>query len=130
MAKEKGWLPILHGRTASEHLKALAKKGMIEIQDEGSQLLALICGAKPGMQVIDYCAGGGGKTLALAAIMQGKGRIVGMDLHGKRLAKSKPRLTRADVHNVELRPLDDDKHKKWFRRQKENVDIVLVDAPC
>lgn len=105
-------------------------KGLIEIQDEGSQLLALICGAKPGMQVMDYCAGGGGKTLALAAAMNGKGRIVGMDLHGKRLAKSKPRLTRADVHNVELRPLDDDKHKKWFRRQKKNFDIVLVDAPC
>lgn len=105
-------------------------KGLIEIQDEGSQLLALICGAKPGMQVMDYCAGGGGKTLALAAAMKGKGRIVAMDIDGRRLAKAKPRLTRADVHNVELRPLDDDKHRKWFRRQKDNFDIVLVDAPC
>lgn len=109
--------------------KAFAK-GLIEIQDEGSQLLGFICGAKPGMQVIDYCAGGGGKTLALASIMKGKGRIVAMDIHGKRLAKSKPRLVRADVHNVELRPLDDDKHKKWLRRQKANFDVVLVDAPC
>lgn len=105
-------------------------KGLIEIQDEGSQLLALICNAKPGMQVIDYCAGGGGKTLALAASMQGKGRIIAMDLYSKRLAQAKPRLTRADVHNVEIRPLDDDKHRKWFRRQKENFDLVLVDAPC
>ena len=105
-------------------------KGLIEIQDEGSQLLGLICGAKPGMQVIDYCAGGGGKTLALAAIMGGKGRIVAMDIHGKRLSKAKPRLVRADVHNVELRPMDDEKHKKWFRRQKKNFDIVLIDAPC
>lgn len=105
-------------------------KGLIEIQDEGSQLLALITGAKAGMQVLDYCAGGGGKTLALAAMMKGKGRIVAMDIEGRRLAKAKPRLTRADVHNVELRPLDDDKHKKWIRRQKGNFDVVLVDAPC
>jgi 16S rRNA (cytosine967-C5)-methyltransferase len=106
------------------------QKGLIEIQDEGSQLLALICNAKPGMQVLDYCAGGGGKTLALAASMEGKGRIVAMDIESKRLMKSKPRLTKADVHNVELRPLDDDKHKKWLRRQKEKFDVVLVDAPC
>ena len=106
------------------------QKGLIEIQDEGSQLLALICGAKPGMQVLDYCAGGGGKTLALAASMEGKGRVVAMDIESRRLMKSKPRLTKADVHNVELRPLDDEKHKKWLRRQKGKFDVVLVDAPC
>jgi 16S rRNA (cytosine967-C5)-methyltransferase len=111
------------------HSKAF-KKGMIEIQDEGSQLLALIANAKPGQQVLDYCAGGGGKTLALAAAMQGKGRIVAMDIDARRLAKAKPRLTKADVHNVELRPILDDKHKKWLRRQKETFDVVLVDAPC
>jgi 16S rRNA (cytosine967-C5)-methyltransferase len=111
------------------HSKAF-KKGMIEIQDEGSQLLALICNAQAGQQVLDYCAGGGGKTLALAAAMNGKGRIVAMDIDDKRLAKSKPRLTKADVHNVELRPLNEDKHRKWLRRQKNKFDIVLVDAPC
>jgi len=111
------------------HSKAF-KKGMIEIQDEGSQLLALICNAQPGMQILDYCAGGGGKTLALAAQMQGKGRIVAMDIEERRLAKSKPRLTKADVHNVELRPILDDKHRKWFKRQKDKFDVVLVDAPC
>lgn len=105
-------------------------KGWIEIQDEGSQLLALICGAEQAKQVLDYCAGGGGKTLALASLMRGKGRIVAMDIEGRRLAKAKPRLTRADVHNVELRPLDDDKHRKWLRRQKQNFDITLIDAPC
>lgn len=105
-------------------------KGLVEIQDEGSQLLALICAAKPGMQVLDYCAGGGGKTLAMAATMEGKGRIVAMDIEEKRLAKAKPRLTKADIHNVELRPILDDKHRKWFKRQKETFDIVLVDAPC
>jgi 16S rRNA (cytosine967-C5)-methyltransferase len=119
----------LTGKAFLSKTKAFTK-GLIEIQDEGSQLLAHICGAKAGMQVLDYCAGGGGKTLALAAMMQGKGRIVAMDIEGHRLAKSKPRLTRADVHNVELRPLDDDKHKKWLRRQKSNFDVVLVDAPC
>ncbi len=111
------------------HSKAF-KKGLIEIQDEGSQLLALICNAKPGDQVLDYCAGGGGKTLALAAQMQGKGRIVAMDIEERRLAKSKPRLTKADVHNVELRPILDDKHRKWFKRQKDKFDVVLIDAPC
>jgi len=109
--------------------KAFAK-GLIEIQDEGSQLLGLICNAKPGQQVLDYCAGAGGKTLALAATMQGKGRIVAMDIEERRLMKAKPRLTKANVHNVELRPILDDKHKKWFKRQKETFDIVLVDAPC
>lgn len=105
-------------------------KGLIEIQDEGSQLLALLCGAKPGMQVLDYCAGGGGKTLALANMMENKGRIVAMDIEKRRLDKGKPRYVRAGIHNVETRALDDEKHKKWFRRQKENFDIVLVDAPC
>ena len=111
------------------HSKAF-KKGLIEIQDEGSQLLALICNARGGQQVLDYCAGGGGKTLALAASMAGKGRIVAMDIDEKRLAKAKPRLTKADVHNVELRPIMDDKHRKWFKRQNQSFDIVLTDVPC
>lgn len=105
-------------------------KGLIEIQDEGSQLLGLVCGAKPGMQVLDYCAGAGGKTLAMAATMEGKGRIVAMDIEERRLMKAKPRLTKANVHNVELRSILDDKHRKWFKRQKETFDVVLVDAPC
>lgn len=105
-------------------------KGLIEIQDEGSQLLALICGAKPGMQVLDYCAGGGGKTLALAMMMENKGRIVAMDIEKRRLDKGKPRFVRAGVHNIETRAIEEEKHKKWFRRQKETFDIVLVDAPC
>jgi len=105
-------------------------KGWIEIQDEGSQLLALICSAKPGMQVLDYCAGGGGKTLALAAAMENKGRIVAMDIDQRRLDKGKVRFARAGIHNIEVRPSKDEKHKKWFRRQKETFDIVLVDVPC
>lgn len=104
--------------------------GLVEIQDEGSQLIALVCGAKPGMQVLDACAGGGGKTLALAAGMENKGRIVATDIHGHRLAKAKPRFARAGIHNIEARALDDERHRKWLRRQKESFDIVLVDAPC
>lgn len=104
--------------------------GLVEIQDEGSQLIALLCAPKPGMQVLDACAGGGGKTLALAAEMQNKGRIVATDIHGHRLAKGKPRFVRAGIHNIEARALDDEKNRKWLRRQKETFDVVLVDAPC
>ncbi len=112
------------------------KKGLIEIQDEGSQLIALCCGARAGQQVLDYCAGAGGKTLALASAMLGddmrpKGRIVAMDLEPARLAKAKDRCRRARISDiVELRPLSDEKNRKWLRRQKESFDCVLVDVPC
>lgn len=109
--------------------KAFAK-GWVEIQDEGSQLIALACGAKPGMRVLDYCAGGGGKTLALAAEMKNKGSIVAADLDARRLERGRKRYRKADMHNVELRPLQDEQTKKWFKRQKETMDVVLVDAPC
>ena len=105
-------------------------KGMVEIQDEGSQLIAYICGAKPGMRVLDYCAGSGGKTLGIAAAMEGKGMIVAMDNNTKRLEKGRRRYKKADIHNVEVRSLEEEKHRKWLRRQKEAMDIVLVDVPC
>ncbi|MCB9990033.1 MAG: RsmB/NOP family class I SAM-dependent RNA methyltransferase [Rhodospirillales bacterium] len=106
-------------------------KGWIDIQDEGSQLIAVTCDVQPGMQVLDYCAGAGGKTLALADMMGGKGRIVAMDLDGRRLEKSKPRLKRAGVSDmIELRPLSDERHKKWLKRQKGTFDVVLADVPC
>lgn len=111
------------------------KKGLIEIQDEGSQLIALCCGARPGQQVLDYCAGAGGKTLALANGMlveeRVKGRIVAMDLEPARLAKAKDRCRRARISDiVELRPLSEEKNRKWLRRQKESFDCVLADVPC
>ncbi len=108
----------------------LLQAGVIEIQDEGSQLIALLCAAKPGQQVLDACAGGGGKTLVLAAQMEGKGRVVAMDNNSQRLSRGKPRYVRAGIHNVESRPLDDEQQVKWLRRQKGNFDVVLVDAPC
>jgi 16S rRNA (cytosine967-C5)-methyltransferase len=103
--------------------------GLVEIQDEGSQLVAALVDGKPGMQVADYCAGAGGKTLAIAAGMNNKGRVVAMDVYESRLDRSAQRLRRAGAHNVERRALDAD-NAKWLKRQKGAFDRVLVDAPC
>jgi len=102
--------------------------GLVEIQDEGSQLVAALVDAQPGMQIADYCAGAGGKTLAIAAGMNNKGRVVAMDVLDSRLDRSAQRLRRAGVHNVERRSIVD--NAKWLKRQKGNFDRVLVDAPC
>lgn len=118
------------GKVYLSHTKAF-KAGWIDIQDEGSQLIAVACNAQPGQQVLDYCAGGGGKTLALANAMKIKGRIVAMDMEEARLLKSKERFRRARVSDIiEVRPLSDDRHRKWLKRQKETFDVCLVDAPC
>lgn len=105
-------------------------RGFVEIQDEGSQLIAHICDVKPGMRVLDFCAGGGGKTLGLAAQMEGKGIIFATDNSTRRLEKGRRRYKKAGVHNVEVRSLEDEKNRKWLRRQKDAMDVVLVDAPC
>lgn len=106
-------------------------KGWVDIQDEGSQLIAQICNVQPGMQVLDYCAGAGGKTLALADAMRGKGRIVAMDTDSRRLEKAKPRLKRAGVSDIiELRALSEERSRKWLKRQKGTFDVVLADVPC
>jgi 16S rRNA (cytosine967-C5)-methyltransferase len=105
----------------------LYKEGMIEIQDEGSQLIALLCEAQPGQNVMDYCAGAGGKTLALAMTMQNKGKLIACDVMEGRLIRSKERLKRAGAHNIELKLLDSE---KWLKRQEGRMDRVLVDAPC
>lgn len=102
--------------------------GLVEIQDEGSQLIALALDAKPGMRVADYCAGAGGKTLAIAMGMENKGHIVACDVSVPRLEGAIKRLRRAGVHNAErhlLEPGD-----KWVKRQEHKFDRVLVDAPC
>jgi 16S rRNA (cytosine967-C5)-methyltransferase len=117
------------GKAFMQETKAF-RSGLVDIQDEGSQLIALMTDAKPGMRVLDFCAGGGGKTLALAALMQNKGNIVAMDNNTRRLEKGKPRYRKAGIHNVEVRSLEDEQNRKWLRRQKESLDIVLVDAPC
>lgn len=123
------WGLRVQGKVYLASSKAFAK-GWVEIQDEGSQIIAMECQAQPGQQVMDYCAGGGGKTLALAAAMNNKGRVVAMDNSADRLEKGKARYRKAGVHNIEVRPLSDEKQRTWFKRQKENFDCVLVDAPC
>ncbi len=106
-------------------------KGWIEIQDEGSQLIAHVCDVSSGMQVLDYCAGGGGKTLALAAAMHRKGRVVAMDIDEKRLEKGRRRYKKSGLADIiEVRPLSDARHNKWLKRQKGTFDVVLTDVPC
>jgi 16S rRNA (cytosine967-C5)-methyltransferase len=107
----------------------LLREGMAEVQDEGSQLVALLVDAKPGERVIDYCAGAGGKTLALAAQMQNKGRLIACDVRENRLKRSTARFRRAGVHNIEFRVLNDTQNL-WLKRQMGACDRVLVDAPC
>lgn len=102
--------------------------GLIEIQDEGSQLVALLTNARPGMRVCDYCAGAAGKTLALAAAMENRGQIVACDTSAARLDNAVRRLRRAGVHNVERHLLA--AGDKWPKRQAGGFDRVLVDAPC
>ncbi len=108
---------------------ALLKEGAIEIQDEGSQLVALLLDPKAGERIVDFCAGAGGKTLALSALMENKGRIVACDIAEKRLQKSIKRFNRADLHNIETKTLSSERDP-WVKRHKEKFDRVLVDAPC
>src|SRR3954453_8566926 len=103
-------------------------KGAIEVQDEGSQLAALLSGAKPGEQVIDLCAGAGGKTLALAALMQGKGRLIATDHDKRQLAPMYERLSRAGVHNADIRAPKGDTDP--LADIRASADLVLIDAPC
>lgn len=105
------------------------QEGLVEVQDEGSQLIANVVDATPGQAILDLCAGAGGKTLALAALLQNKGRIVATDTALWRLKRTKERLKRAGAFNVELREISG-LHDKWLKRQSERFDRVLVDAPC
>lgn len=103
--------------------------GLIEFQDEGSQLAALLADAHAGMQVMDFCAGTGGKTLALGAAMKNRGHLVACDVSTVRLARAKQRLKRAGVENAErvlLLEADD----KAMKKRHAHFDRILVDAPC
>jgi 16S rRNA (cytosine967-C5)-methyltransferase len=104
--------------------------GSIEVQDEGSQLIALACRAEPGLIVVDLCAGAGGKTLALAADMASEGRIVACDTDRTRLQRLPMRADRAGVSDVETRLLDPGSEAEALADLTEQADIVLIDAPC
>jgi 16S rRNA (cytosine967-C5)-methyltransferase len=102
-------------------------KGWVEVQDMGSQIAAAASCAAPGEQVLDYCAGGGGKTIAMAAMMQNKGQIFSHDIDGKRLSALIPRMERAGIRNVQLR------HPKENASLDDldlKMDLVMIDAPC
>jgi 16S rRNA (cytosine967-C5)-methyltransferase len=108
---------------------ALFRDGLIEVQDEGSQLLAWLVGPRRGEMVADYCAGAGGKTLALAMLMRGAGRLYALDVSARRLAALAPRAARAGINNVQSIVLSGDNDART-RRLAGKLDRVLVDAPC
>jgi len=108
---------------------AVFRDGLIEVQDEGSQVLACLLGARRGEMVADYCAGAGGKTLAVAMLMRGTGRIYAMDVSARRLAALRLRAARAGVTNVHVIALSGDNDVR-AKRLAGKLDRVLVDAPC
>jgi 16S rRNA (cytosine967-C5)-methyltransferase len=115
------------GRGPSVQSEASFQKGWFEVQDEGSQIAALLAGAKPGEQVLDLCAGAGGKSLELAAAMGNKGQIYATDSDKRRLAPIYDRLSRAGVRNVQVRVPRRSGARDDLAGQ---MDLVLVDAPC
>jgi 16S rRNA (cytosine967-C5)-methyltransferase len=122
------WALRIDGRRPIAATKTF-KDGLVEVQDEGSQLIAWLVGAKPGERVCDFCAGAGGKTLAIAATMENKGQIVACDTLKGRLDRAGTRLKRAGVHNVARRALTGETDP-WVKRHKAGFDRVLIDAPC
>jgi 16S rRNA (cytosine967-C5)-methyltransferase len=106
------------------------ESGLIEVQDEGSQLVTLACGAERGTTVVDFCAGAGGKTLGLAATMENRGRIVACDADRNRLSRLAPRAERAGVSIVETRVLDGGREGAAVADLAAAADLVVVDAPC
>ncbi|MEQ1782845.1 MAG: RsmB/NOP family class I SAM-dependent RNA methyltransferase [Hyphomonadaceae bacterium] len=102
-------------------------KGWVEVQDMGSQIAAAVSCAAPGEQVLDYCAGGGGKTIAMAAMMQNKGQIFSHDIDGRRLSALIPRIERAGIRNVQLRH---PKENASLDDLEAKMDLVMIDAPC
>lgn len=105
------------------------KQGWFDIQDEGSQLLALVSGVEAGNKVVDFCAGAGGKTLAMAAMMHNRGTIYACDVHSKRLEQLSIRAKRAGVHNLRSHVLSSE-NDKWVKKHARMADVVLIDAPC
>jgi len=122
------WGLRIEGKPALSGLDAFAR-GAIEVQDEGSQLLALLLDAKRGEMVVDFCAGAGGKTLAIGAAMRSTGRLYAFDTSAHRLESLKPRLARSKLSNVHPSAIAHERDDR-VKRLSGKIDRVLVDAPC
>jgi 16S rRNA (cytosine967-C5)-methyltransferase len=122
------WGLRVQGKPAVNKLE-LFTKGAVEVQDEGSQLLALITDPKRGEMVVDFCAGAGGKTLALGAAMRSTGRLYAFDISGHRLDALKPRLARSGLSNVYPAQIAHERDDR-IKRLAGKIDRVLIDAPC
>jgi 16S rRNA (cytosine967-C5)-methyltransferase len=122
------WGLRIAGKPALQKL-GLFTRGDAEVQDEGSQLLALLTDAKRGEMVVDFCAGAGGKTLALGAAMRNTGRLYAWDTSGHRLDAMKPRLARSGLSNVHPAQLAHERDER-IKRLAGKIDRVLIDAPC
>jgi 16S rRNA (cytosine967-C5)-methyltransferase len=112
---------------ANVFLTSAFQSGFFEVQDASSQLVADYLDVQPGMRVIDTCAGAGGKTLHLAALMENKGQIIATDIYESKLKKLKKRARRAGAHNISTRVID---NSKVVKKLKNSADRVLIDAPC
>ena len=106
------------------------KEGLFEVQDAGSQIIAALCLAQPGMKITDYCAGAGGKTLALAACMGNKGVLTAGDIIEPKIGELKKRLRRAGVDNVQTQVWPIETKNTWLKRRKKTQDVLLLDVPC
>ena len=126
--KYSPWGLRLEGKPSLAKVDAFTR-GAIEVQDEGSQLLALVLDAKRGEMVVDFCAGAGGKTLAIGASMRNTGRLYAFDTSGHRLEALKPRLARSGLSNVHPAALAHERDDR-VKRLAGKIDRVLVDAPC
>jgi len=122
------WGLRIHSKPALQKLD-LFIQGQVEVQDEGSQLLAAMVGAKRGEMVVDFCAGAGGKTLAIGAMMRNTGRLYAFDVSGHRLEGLKPRLARSGLSNVYPAQIAHERDER-IKRLVGKIDRVLVDAPC
>ncbi|WP_313069940.1 RsmB/NOP family class I SAM-dependent RNA methyltransferase [Melaminivora sp.] len=122
------WGLRVHGKPALARLPVFTS-GAIEVQDEGSQLLALLLDARRGEMVADFCAGAGGKTLAIGATMRSTGRLYAFDVSAHRLERLKPRLARSGLSNVHPVAIAHERDER-IKRLAGKMDRVLVDAPC
>lgn len=137
LAELPGAVPTRHAPSGIRLPEAIAIErhplfdaGAVEVQDEGSQLIAVACAARAGMTAVDLCAGAGGKTLALASDMGGEGRLVACDTDRTRLGRLPARAARAGVTSIEQRLLDPGKEAERLADLMGQADVVLIDAPC